>query len=111
MPMEENDEENQGVANWQNEDEDEGEDVNSNRPIWDSNDSVLRCRDCSWEVLDGMCQHPGCLKEHDIPDVFYIFVMLFSGSLTDTHVRTSLTLKKRRPHFLTVSLVPLVRLS
>ena len=43
------------------------EEYGLNLPAWDIRDAVFRCRECSWEVLDGECH--GCLAKYDMPEV------------------------------------------
>lgn len=66
----------------ENVDEDEDEDVDvdedeePSKPIYDENDDVFRCTNCSWEVVDGLCQV--CGKEHALAQVLTPFNMVLS---------------------------------
>lgn len=69
----------------ENVDEDEDEDVDvdedeeltePSKPIYDENDDVFRCTNCSWEVVDGLCQV--CGKEHALAQVLTLFNMVLS---------------------------------
>ncbi|KAJ8514507.1 hypothetical protein ONZ45_g7949 [Pleurotus djamor] len=39
-----------------------------NKPLWDSQDMVHRCKVCCWEVVDDTCQNLECKEEYDSTD-------------------------------------------
>jgi hypothetical protein len=49
------------------EDEEDDKDEECSQPTWDDEDRVFRCKACTWEVLDGICEH--CDTEYDMPEV------------------------------------------
>lgn len=64
------------------EDEDEDEDgdeelTDLSKPIYDENDDVFRCTNCSWEVVDGLCQV--CGREHALAEVLTLFNSLLNS--------------------------------
>lgn len=66
----------------EDEDEDEDEDgdeelTDLSKPIYDENDDVFRCTNCSWEVVDGLCQV--CGKEHALAEVYAPFNILWNS--------------------------------
>lgn len=68
----------------ENVDEDEVEDEDGDeeltdlsKPIYDENDDVFRCTNCSWEVVDGLCQV--CGREHALAEVLTLFNILLNS--------------------------------
>lgn len=50
-------------AEWEQDEADEEEDEDSETPMYDFTDDVLRCKRCGWEVAEGICQG-GCGMEY-----------------------------------------------